>query len=438
MRILLFLTFLLTLTGCARRTTVTSMPTWNFAAPPAAPPPAAHRARLWIDSIGGLGLFSDESYAVERQVAAWAVARGWNVVDPAAARQALERAKVGQDPQSGAACGLPLSRFLALRRWGPWFGAQGRIDADVDCDDKSHACDLIVDVNDDLEQEGERLAKFVAPFDARAPWPEALSRAFGALAPAAGGEPEGGLGVVGGILGGNEVRAKPERLTFSARPARSQDTNYDAFAQALSFPDGQAPLRACFATEDSAEMLVEVDARGKVIRCESRDAADALSSCTCDAFTRHADGAPAVRSHRAFVVVHFSPPSVVTSWGAVVEAHVDMHLEKYRGRRGEDQWRTVVSDRSIADWEPPRDDRVESCFADATQRGRIEVGVRVTFDATGRATAVDAQGRKPPTLSSTRRACLESAFLHSRAPCPATPISTADASVVATVRPVTR
>jgi hypothetical protein len=185
-------------------------------------------------------------------------------------------------------------------------------------------------------------------------------------------------------------------------------------------------------------MLVEIDARGKVTRCESRDAADAVSSCTCDAFTRHAVGAPAIRSNRAFVVVHFSPPSVVTSWGAVVEAHVDMHLEKYRGRRGEDRWRTVVSDRSIADWEPPRDDRVESCFSDATQRGRVEVGVRVTFDATGHATAVDAQGRKPATLSSTRRACLENAFRNSRAPCPATPISTADASVVATIRPITR
>jgi hypothetical protein len=364
------------------------------------------------------------------------VARGWNVVDPSRAHDALERARFGQDPRTGAACGLPLSRFTALRRWGQWLGAQGRIDADVECSDKTHACSLTVEMNDDLERDGETLAKFVAPFDTRAPWPEALDRAFGLLAPASAGD-EGG-GVVGGIMGGYEVRAEPEHLGFSTRPARAMDQDHDGFEHAISFPDGLAPLRACFANDDSVEMLVEVDGRGKVARCESRVAADAVSSCVCDAFTRHATGAPPVRSKRAFVIVHFSPADVVTSWGAVVRARVNTYLEKYRGREGHDRWRPAVSDPSIADWQPPSRDRVASCFADAAQRGDLELKVRVTFDATGRATAVDAQGRKPPTLSQARRACLDAAFLASRAPCPAVPSSTADATVSATIRPATR
>lgn len=405
--------------------------------PPATPSRAATGPVLVVGPLEGLGLFGVESAEAEDAIAAWARAHGRRVVDTARAREVFARARAGRDAGTGAACGLPLSRWRATSRWREVLGAQGQLRAHVSCDEKTAACALEVDAIAGVDFDGEVLADLSAPFDARIPWREALRRSLDALVPRRDDDGAGGLGMLGG-LGSGEVVARPERLDFSAWPARAMDHDKD-LGRTLAFPnDGAAPLRACFSHAGGAELLVEVDDRGKVARCESRNADDAVTTCACAAFSGHAAGAPPVRGKRVYVGVHFRPADVVASWGALVTANVRTYVESYKDRRGETLWRPSVSARAIADWEPPGDDVIAKCFADAPSPGSLRARVRVTFDALGRATAVDARALGAASISDAQSACVKDAFLRSRAPCPGEPSSSAVAEIAVAVRALTR
>ncbi len=412
-----------------------SAPVAPVVAPVASSNAAAPRNVLVIDELSGLGLFRDEAYEADALIAAWARTRGWKVVDPARARAVFDRAHLGQDAKTGAACGLPLSRWRAMHRWATELGAQGRLSANVSCDEKTSACTLSVLASNGVDFDGEPFADLVASFDARAPWREALRHALASLVPAPNDEGKGGLGLLGG-LAGDGVQARPERLTFSAWTARAMDHGSDAIKNALSF-SSNAPLRACFDGGGNAELTIEVNGDGTIVRCESRDAGDAVTTCACAAFTQHASAATPARGKRVHVGVHFAPADVVTPWGGVVTASTRTYLETYKGRNGDDLWRPDVTDRSIADWKPPSDDRVARCFADVSKPAAARFRARVKLDAVGRATAADLYDPKGFALSDAQRACTIEALLTSRAPCPASATTSALVEVSFSARALT-
>lgn len=407
-------------------------------APPASPSPAASGPVLVVGALEGLGLFGSEIAEAEDSIAAWARAHGHRVVDPAHAREIYARARAGRDAKTGEACGLPLSRWRATSRWKEALGAEGQLDAHVACDEETAGCRLEVTAREGIGFDDDVLADHAAPFDARAPWRDALRRALGALVPRRDDAGAGGLGLVGG-LGSDEVRARPERLDFSAWPARAMDREKD-MKQALTFSgaEGTMPLRACFFEGGSAELLVDVDDRGNVARCESRTVDDVVPTCACAAFIAHANGGPPIRGKRANVGVHFQPADMVARWGALVTASVRTYLESYKDRRGETLWRPAVSQRTISEWEPPGSEVVTKCFADVPVAASFRASVRVTFDAAGRATDVALRAAGATPLSDSQSACLRGAFLQSRAPCPGAPSATALAEVAVAVRAITR
>jgi len=354
-------------------------------------------------------------------IAAWARARGWSVVDPARALVAFDRARAGQDARTGAACGAPLSRWRATRRWAKELGAQGRVSASVQCDDAKKTCSLSVRASDSFDFDGTTLADLTAPFDARAPWRDALAKSLAAMTKAPDDDGAGGLGMLGGLANG-PVQARPERLTFTAWASRASDR--DETKDALSFA-GSTPLRACFEGGGDAELAIEVSDDGAIARCEPADGETESSTCACAAFTQHATAAPIARGKRLHVSVHYAPADVTTSWNGVVTASTRTYLESYKSRSGEDLWRPDVTDASIAEWKPPSDDRVARCFADVAKPTGARFRARVKFDAVGRAATADVYDPKGLALTDAERACVRSALLLARAPCPASPQTSA-------------
>lgn len=405
---------------------------------PVRPPASAAvpRAVLVIEELAGLGLFRDEAYEADALIAAWARSRGWKVVDPALAHAVFDRARLGQDARSGASCGSPLSRWRATHRWASELHARGRVSAYVQCDEKTSACALSLFASDGFDPDNQALAELVAPFDARAPWREALGRALAALAPVRD-EGAGAFDLMGGLgLAGDAVQARPERLTFSARTARATDRGSDAIEHALSLSNS-APLRACFDGAGAAELGIDVHDDGTIARCESHDGDVAPSTCACAVFTQHASASAPARGKRLYVSVRFAPADPITPWGGVATASTRTYLESYKARNGEDLWRPDVSDQSIADFTPPSDDRLARCFADVTKPAAARFRARVKFDAVGRAIAADVYEPKGFTLSDAQRACATEALLTSRAPCPAAPATSALIEVSFSARAIT-
>lgn len=412
----------------------------------AAPAPEA-RTRTLLVEVEGLGLFGDERREAEALVEAWAAKAGLVVVPVERAATVFARARLGQHADTGQACGRPLARWRAQQRWQGALGIDGELRASVACKDGGkgeavgggpRACTLSVAAYDEVDFGGAELLRRVAPIDPALPWREALPAALAALAPPPAGAGDGyGFGGLLGSLASGVVTARPERLAWSTSRARETDSaEHDAFRDGLSLAKGRRPLRACF-QQDGAnpDLLVEVDARGKVARCESRETDDAVSRCACAAFTAHARAKPALRGRRAFVHLSFSPADAVTPWRGVVTASTNTHLDSYRDREGRRLYRPRVSDRSIEGWRPPSDHAVARCFLDVREPGTRDARVTVHFDAQGTARAVEvASTNKGAPLTDAQTACVQRAFATATAPCPAAPSTSAHAMLRVTVR----
>lgn len=401
--------------------------------------PASSAPPIMIDNLDGLGLFDDELGEARAILATWARTRGFAVVDPGQTSTVLARAALGQDVRTGAACGRPLRTSLARTRWASELGGGRRLTAFVRCDDATRSCVLHVAVrgsgwDDDPTIDAASRSGWRAPFDASAPWGDALPRALAALAPAPADDLMGGFGV--GSTSGKEVRAAPEHLAFSTVPARASDSA-ETFADAVELPasSGLSALRACMVASDGTELMVSSDADGRVTRCVGRGGSDAAALCACALFTSQGTVKAAARAARFYVRVGYRPADVVAQGKAVVSAHVRTHLVKYPIANGQVRWRPSVSDPSIEDWAPPPDWALTACFADLAS-GAFHFRVRTHFDAGGHPTNAVAEHTAGESPTPAQVACLEHAFLASSAPCPAAASTHADVEVTVVARTI--
>ncbi len=397
--------------------------------PVAAPAWPRARVTLVVDTVDGLGLFLDETAEANARLASWAAREVVKVVDPSLQRQVLERARSGRDAQTGASCGLPIARWAARERWSEVLGANGILRARVMCDYEKKTCTLGVEADTGPQFEGDVLFELTAPFDPRAPWRKELPRSLAALAPIH--DDASGMGGLGLLENGVEpVHAHPEHLGVWAYPARAIDGTSSLDGTPF-FAKGTGPLRECVPGLEGLELLVDVDARGVVSRCEAREADDAAARCACDAFKEHALASDAARGKRLYVGVDHQPAEVATPTNAVVRASVRTHIESYTNLQGQTVWRPLVSDRAIADWKPPTVDRISACFATSPARGDKELHllVRVTFDGAGHAVAADLARAGDALVTEEAVACVKNAFLRSVAPCPRATGATATAEL---------
>ncbi len=402
------------------------------AAAPTIAPAYAKWPVLLVREFDGLGLFRAESSEATAILADWARAQGLPIVDATRATEILDRAWRGEHATTGSRCGTPLSASEGRERWRKELGAGGSLRGSVTCDE-ARKCTLSVVALSGFDDDAETLAYWEAPFDARAPFAAELRKAVAALGAyevAADGA-MGGLGLGG--LGGNVV-ADPERLTIDTWPAHVLDDDA-TFADALAVPNAMAALRGCFATMDTADVLVAADDKGRIARCESTNGNDDAAQCTCKVLASSGTVSGSARGKRFYVRVMHSDADVVADGKAVVRASVNTYLEPHFRSDGSTEFRPAVSDRSIAAWRPPRDHALAACSSNMTS-GTLHFRVRTHFDAIGNAVSADVHRGPGEGSTEGQVKCLARAFLASRAPCPATANATADADVTITSRPI--
>lgn len=403
-------------------------------APPrtvANPTPAAALDRTLLVDFEGLGLLEGERAEANTRVVEWARSNGFRVVNSERARRVLARARAGLDARSGAACGRPLSNWAGALRWRDLLRAEGRLRASVHCEARG-VCTLELTALDEVGLLGHAQAEFTAPFDTALPWRDALVRALAGLAPAPA-QPMGGLGIRGSGPPQN-VRARRAELSWKTSAASAVD-RHEPFRDAVSISSaGVSSIRGCLDVVEEAELLLAVDDLGRIAGCESRNADDTAASCACAALRSHATAAASIRGKRTFIHIRHRPADVVTTWGGLVEAFVNIYTERYTTPTGAQRFRAAVTDPSIAEWAPPTGGTLARCFADMPSTAARAVSVLVTFD--GRGEAVSVAAASTPALTMPQEACVKSAFLRSRAACPSTPSSTARAVVHVGARPL--
>jgi hypothetical protein len=395
------------------------------------PGPAQPQAQLTLlIKVEGLGLFRDENLEAARLVADFARKRGLRVVEPEVAHRAFELARVGKDPVRGENCGRPLSESDAESRYQAMLGASGKLVVSVGCD--KGACTLHLWTFDELGFYGAQISALSSSYASHLPWRQALTQALASMPMTSTTEDDGkgGLGYLTGDMVQNVVVAHPETLGWGIREARDWEPIGDPSDPSnLQMTDGKEALRRCFGDRDNiAELLVAIDPRGKVTRCESRNADSASDMCACNAFLVRGRASEALRGKRVFVSASFSVADIVTPAHAVVDVRVNTHLVSYRSRHGESLLRPLVSDSSIEAWDPPQDFPIARCFAqnkDGRDRG---FRIKVEFDSVGKAPRAQVVESKPPS-SESETACLERAFRDAAAPCPAVKASSAEALV---------
>lgn len=397
---------------------------------------------LLVEDVDGLGLFLDELHETRILLAAWATQQSLSVVDVERTQQIFARASAGKHAETGASCGRPLAIEIP-ERWQKELGAKGKLDAGVTC--KELKCTLSVHVADALGVSGKYLTEYAAPFDTRLPWRTALPRALATLVLLSPDQDDGGgIGTIMGMEA--EVRARPERLTWTVWPARAQDgrdtatpRDYSAEDLRALMPRGADELRACLAPHgQQVSVLLEVSAVGTVTRCETAMAQDDSTKCVCGSLTRSGAVEAPLRGKRVFGTLTLEAADIVTPDGYLARAFIVTHLVHYKDRDGRDQIRTLVSDPSIAAWQEPENHALAACFRDVTGSVKRDFGGRVTFDAGGRAIAVALNARSGKiALTESQASCVKEAFLTSRAPCPALPQTTASATVDISFRPTT-
>ena len=414
-------------------------PTTNTPGSTTVRPPAAREPLALLIRVEGLGLFRDENLEAARLVAAWARQRGLKVEDPDTAERIFATARAGKEPTRGEVCGTALADFEAKIRYQKELGTNGELVASVGCTEAS--CSLRMWEFDDLGFDGDQVLSLSSPYAANLPWRQALAQALGALPnvpiDAAKDDGVGGLGLVGGISE-ERVVAHPEVLEWSVRTARDWEPIEDSSERtSLRLDDGKKALRRCFGDQgSSAELLVEVDRSGKVVRCESRNADSASAVCTCRAFVDHGHGSEALRSLRMFVGVHFAPADVVTPAHAVVAVTSNTYLVEYRSRRGDPLWRPAVSDPSIEAWDPPQTFSFARCFGQSKDSRDRAFRMKVEFDAKGSVVRSSVVAAAPDALSQSERDCIEQVMRSASAPCPAVATSSAELAVQVTFQTI--
>ncbi len=395
------------------------------------PKAAANDVVLLVNAPEGLGLFREEARLAQADIAHWAAAQGWHLVDGDQASEVVERARAGRSATTGEVCGRALAPWVAKKRWRGLLAAEGELQTQVTCNNETKRCTLETWA---FRKSGDSIFELSAPFDRATPWRTALAESLAALTPR-GEEDTGGMGLIGSGEGGT-VKAQPEHLGYSLQPAVATDDAQGELTEELTFADGQAALRACFRHKADVDLLVAVDGKGTVKRCESGNGDDATSACVCTALFEQGRGTAALYNRRFHFALSFQTADVVTPANAVVSMYVRTYVQSYRDENGRMLFRPSVSDPSIEDWQPPADDIVAGCFADVTTAGAIDAWVSVDFDSRGQAAAVAVKTAKDHPFSSTQVACLQKAFMQSLAPCPAVATARADAQIHGELRPI--
>ena len=374
-----------------------------------------------VDPVVGLGLFSEERVAAMKLIAAWAAARQIPVVPIDQSEAELERASRGLDVHTGAVCGRPLSNYDALVRWEPG----PVLTATVTCNTDG-GCTLALEGRAALDLEAETQPLGLASFDRRQPPLTALEAALAHTRTAPPPEvDEGGCGLVGG-LASQRVTARPrDSLRSSARsPTFGSEDGIDADALIAIAPHVITDaVIACLASRPhELELLVEVDAAGKVKRCEATDLADrAYAGCVCPLVqTADARATAKLRGARWTLSLERLPADVLTPDGkSVVTASWNTYLDAYKNAEGEPRFRPLVDDASLAPWEPVHEREVAACLG-PTFKGDASASStwQVWFDAQGKATRAEVK-KQQPALTPEARGCVEKLLLQVVAPCPA-------------------
>jgi len=347
---------------------------------------------LYVRDVDGLMLFDDEQAAATTMLATWARNAGLSVEDPARTRLVIGRAKRGEHATTGKACGSPMWIGTAVARWRTELAAKGRIEARVQC---TPACSLDVTVSQGLDislPDAGGSAFYAAPFDVTRPWRTELPHALAQLSDiAAPGEPHTKHPVVPGAI----------------EPSGSPDDAFDARGVVpLLGLELRDKVEHCVPLGESVGLLVELDDKGAVRRCEGEDhhtVGDlAAAPCACKELAGKVF-TDAKGRRRGTTSFYGKRITTTTKRGMTVTAKL----------RATD----LVSDPSITDWAPETSFGyipVEQCFASETDPQPFESDVAFEFDALGAAT----QARLATPVGPVQK-CIETALKTIRAPCPA-------------------
>lgn len=392
-------------------------------------------SEVFLVDVNGLGLFREEEAAARKVVTTWARRQGWKVVEVDKASRILARARAGLDVKSSERCGLPLHESLARERYAKELGATATLDADVGCDAKAGHCTLRTTAYDRLGFDGELVADFEGPYERGKPWPEALHAGLAHLKPRIREDKNKneilGIGVVA------SAAPRREKLSLQTRPMGTVDLiPQQAFEGHLSVASGENALKECFAgSPDSSSSLVEIREDGSVGRCEVLGAEKPAALCACEALLQHASGSSPIRGRRAWVEIHYAPGDTVLESSALLSSSITTHLRSFQDSRGQKRYEPMVSDPSIAHWEPPSGHDIELCFSDLSEVKKRVASVAVTFDSVGKASQIEFSSQEGDPFAPAQLACVERAFLKSQSPCPKTSTSTAHAELRVFSRP---
>jgi hypothetical protein len=375
---------------------------------------APRQPRYDVESVSGLGLFRDERERARALLKA-ALERQGVAVAAAELDQALALAAEGRNPLTGQACGRPLSRYAARRRWASSLGVEGSVSAYVFCEDDG-GCELSV-YGGPIHGEGDDFS-LVAPVARDGRSLVALEGALVRLAAPPTTQGQGGLGV-GGL--GSRPRAiqREDRLEVRASPADHRTSSKAPEPAVAGISVEQ--LAACLGAADSAaDLLVEVR-DGVASRCEGREGeAPQIASCACSLLGQ-ARLAPGLVAGRWDIELMLDRRDPVTLDGALV---LSGYWRTHIARRQEPgakypSFHPQVEHPSIADWSPPPVHLTRSCFAGAFPApGRLTTRWAVWFDSNGRPARISEQKGFPP-LAPALAACVAESLKTAQAPCPA-------------------
>lgn len=383
------------------------------------PVPSAPRGpRYDVEPVSGLGFFHDERERSQQLLAAGLAQRGVETAPPDIER-AWALAAEGKSPLTGQACGMPLSRAMARKRWGALLGVDGAVSSHVWCG-QDGGCELSV-TGWPLNEDADRL-RLLAPFERDVEAFAALQTAVAHLAAPPKSEGGGGLGLIGGLAGPQDVQ-RDDRLDVRAWLADARARRPDAGAVPDPAVEGLevAQLAACLPPgDDSVSVLVDLRDDGSIARCEGgeSDAAQA-GACACGLLSR-AKPAAALFGARWYLSLRLDRRDQVTPDGKlVVVGWWRTYIERYRVEGDKyPRFRPKVEHPSIADWTAPPARLTTACFTGAfAEPGRLNTRWAVWFDARGRPTRiVEQKGFR--ALPKDVAACVAESLKTAQAPCP--------------------
>lgn len=384
--------------------------------PPPPAPVAPKGPRYDVEPVSGLGFFADERERSRQLLAAGLAQRGVETA-PAELERAWALAAEGKSPLTGQACGRPLSRYAARKRWGAALGVDASASAHVSCR-ADGGCELSV-TGWPVEGEGDRL-RLEAPFARDGEAFAALRDAIAHLAPPAPSEGGGGLGLIGALAGPQPIQREDTLEVTAYLGDHRADATRRAPQPAVEGLSAEQ-VAACLAPgDDTVSVLVELRADGSLARCEGGDEDTPADACVCGLLAR-AKPAAALAGARWYVSVRLDRRDQLTqdgkyrlvgSWRTFIDGY-RVEAEKYP------RFRPKVEHPSIADWRAPPSRLTSACFAGAFPApGRLTTRWAVWFDSRGRPTRiVEQKGFRP--LPKDVAACVSESLETAQAPCPA-------------------